>query len=113
MTGNTSCKPEQAARVPKCQPPGLSARARNDGRDLAKLYDCALILLDSDLPDMSGQAVLRSLRLAKVETPILILSGHDATDSKIGSVSTGADDYLTPSGLRGRGRACGSWPRLP
>ena len=99
--------------MPKCQPPGLSARAWNDGGDLTKLHDCNLILLEIDLPDMSEQAVLRSLRLAKVETPFLILSGHDATDSKIGSVSAGADDYQTPSGLRGRGRACGSWPRLP
>ena len=42
-----------------------------EGIDLAKLYDYDLILLDLDLPDMNGHDVLRQLRLARVETPIL------------------------------------------
>ena len=46
-----------------------------EGIDLAKLYDYDLILLDLGLPDMNGHEVLRQLRLARVETPILILSG--------------------------------------
>ena len=66
-----------------------------DGIDLAKLYDYDLILLDLNLPDMSGHEVLRQLRLAKVDTPILILSGSDDTDSKIKGFGFGADDYLT------------------
>jgi two-component system, cell cycle response regulator CtrA len=52
-----------------------------DGIDLAKLYDYDLILLDLNLPDMNGHEVLRQLRLARVETPILILSGSDDTES--------------------------------
>lgn len=66
-----------------------------DGIDLAKLYDYDLILLDLNLPDMSGHEVLRQLRLAKIETPILILSGSDDTDNKIRGFGFGADDYLT------------------
>ena len=66
-----------------------------DGVDLAKLYDYDLILLDLNLPDMSGHDVLRQLRLAKVETPILILSGEDDTDSKLKGFGFGADDYMT------------------
>lgn len=66
-----------------------------EGVDLAKLYDYDLILLDIGLPDMTGHDVLRQLRLARVETPILILSGDDATDSKIKGFGSGADDYLT------------------
>jgi two-component system cell cycle response regulator CtrA len=46
-----------------------------EGVDLGKLYDYDIILLDLNLPDMSGYEVLRSLRVAKVKTPILILSG--------------------------------------
>lgn len=66
-----------------------------DGIDLAKLYDYDLILLDLNLPDMSGHEVLRQLRLSRVETPILILSGSDDTESKLKGFGFGADDYLT------------------
>ena len=66
-----------------------------EGVDLAKLYDYDLILLDINLPDMTGHEVLRQLRLARIETPILILSGEDDTDSKLKGFGFGADDYLT------------------
>jgi two-component system cell cycle response regulator CtrA len=66
-----------------------------EGIDLAKLYDYDLILLDLGLPDMNGHEVLRQLRLARIETPILILSGADDTESKIRGFGFGADDYLT------------------
>ncbi|MDZ4312925.1 MAG: response regulator transcription factor [Cypionkella sp.] len=66
-----------------------------DGIDLAKLYDYDLILLDLNLPDMSGHEVLRQLRLARIETPILILSGSDDAENKIKGFGFGADDYLT------------------
>ena len=66
-----------------------------EGIDLAKLYDYDLILLDLNLPDMNGHDVLRQLRLAKVETPILILSGADDTENKIRGFGSGADDYMT------------------
>ncbi len=66
-----------------------------EGIDLAKLYDYDLILLDLNLPDMTGHEVLRQLRIARVETPILILSGADDTESKIKGFGFGADDYLT------------------
>ena len=66
-----------------------------EGIDLAKLYDYDLILLDLNLPDMNGHEVLRQLRLARVDTPILILSGSDDTENKIKGFGFGADDYLT------------------
>lgn len=66
-----------------------------EGIDLAKLYDYDLILLDLGLPDMTGHEVLRQIRLARIETPILILSGADDTESKIKGFGFGADDYLT------------------
>ncbi|WP_170381189.1 response regulator transcription factor CtrA [Ruegeria atlantica] len=66
-----------------------------EGIDLAKLYDYDLILLDLNLPDMNGHEVLRQLRIARVETPILILSGADDTESKIKGFGFGADDYMT------------------
>ena len=66
-----------------------------EGIDLAKLYDYDLILLDLGLPDMNGHEVLRQLRLARVATPILILSGDGDTESKLKGFGFGADDYLT------------------
>ena len=66
-----------------------------EGIDLARLYDYDLILLDINLPDMNGHEVLRQLRMSKVETPILILSGLDDTENKIKGFGVGADDYMT------------------
>jgi two-component system cell cycle response regulator CtrA len=66
-----------------------------EGIDLAKLYDYDLILLDLNLPDMHGHEVLRQLRLSKIDTPILILSGADDTENKLKGFGFGADDYMT------------------
>ncbi len=66
-----------------------------EGIDLAKLYDYDLILLDLNLPDMNGHEVLRQLRMSRIDTPILILTGDDSTEGKIKGFGFGADDYLT------------------
>ena len=66
-----------------------------EGIDLGKLYDYDIILLDLNLPDMSGYEVLRSLRVTKVKTPILILSGMAGIEDKVKGLGHGADDYLT------------------
>ena len=66
-----------------------------EGLDLGKLYDYDIILLDLNLPDMHGLDVLKKLRLAKVGTPILILSGSTEVENKIRGFGGGADDYVT------------------
>ena len=66
-----------------------------EGIDLGKIYDHDIILLDLNLPDMSGFDVLRKLRVSRVRTPILILSGLVATEDKIKGLGYGADDYMT------------------
>ena len=66
-----------------------------EGIDLAKLYDYDLILLDLVLPDINGHDVLRQLRVARIDTPILILSGETDTDNKMRGFCSGADDCLT------------------
>lgn len=66
-----------------------------DGIDLAKLYDFDLILLDLNLPDMSGHDVLRKLRVGSVNTPVIILTGSDDSEDLLKSFGIGADDYLT------------------
>jgi two-component system cell cycle response regulator CtrA len=63
--------------------------------DLGKLYDYDIIILDLNLPDISGFEVLRSLRISKVPTPVLILSGQDGVEAKVSGLGYGADDYMT------------------
>jgi two-component system, cell cycle response regulator CtrA len=66
-----------------------------EGIDLGKIYDYDIILLDLNLPDMSGFEVLRSLRISKVKAPILILSGLAGIEDKVRGLGFGADDYMT------------------
>jgi two-component system cell cycle response regulator CtrA len=66
-----------------------------EGVDLGKLYDYDIIMLDLNLPDMSGYEVLRTLRVGKVTTPILVLSGLSGIEDKIKGLGFGADDYMT------------------
>jgi two-component system, cell cycle response regulator CtrA len=66
-----------------------------EGVDLGKLYDYDAIVLDLQLPDMTGFEVLKSLRVAKVKTPVLILSGNTIVEAKVKALGFGADDYMT------------------
>src|SRR5712692_9858570 len=66
-----------------------------EGVDLGKLYDYDIILLDLNLPDISGFEVLRSLRVSRVKTPVLILSGLAGIEDKVKGLGFGADDYMT------------------
>jgi two-component system cell cycle response regulator CtrA len=65
-----------------------------EGVDLGKLYDYDIILLDLNLPDMSGYEVLHTLRISKVKTPVLILSGLAGIEDKVRGLGVGADDYV-------------------
>ena len=52
-------------------------------------------MLDLRLPDIEGYEVVRRLRAAKVQTPVLILSGRSDPTDKVRGLIGGADDYLT------------------
>ncbi|MEL6316228.1 MAG: response regulator transcription factor [Pseudomonadota bacterium] len=66
-----------------------------EGVDLGKIYDYDLIVLDLHLPDISGFDVLKQLRVAKISTPVLILSAYSQTENKVRGFGFGADDYMT------------------
>src|SRR6201987_1652619 len=66
-----------------------------EGIDLGKIYDYDIILLDLNLPDMSGSEVGGSLRVSKVKTPIMILSGLAGIEEKVRGLGLGAGDYMT------------------
>ena len=69
--------------------------------ELADLYDYDAIVLDLDLEDITGLEVLRALRLKKLATPVLMLTGEAETDIKIQALTAGADDYVTKPYNRG------------
>lgn len=66
-----------------------------EGLELAKLYDYDIILLDLNLPDISGYEVLTRLRRGRVNTPVMIVSGLAGIEDKVKGFMLGADDYLT------------------
>jgi len=66
-----------------------------EGIELARHYDYDAIVLDLSLPDISGFEVLRKLRLARIATPVVVLSGSALVDDKIKALRGGADDYMT------------------
>jgi len=66
-----------------------------DALEVAKHYEYDAILMDLNLPDMPGLEVLRKLRLSKVTTPVMVLSGVADMDTKLKCLGAGADDYLT------------------
>jgi two-component system, cell cycle response regulator CtrA len=66
-----------------------------EGVDLGKIYEYDIIVLDLTLPDISGYEVLKQLRMARVNTPVMILSGNPDIEAKVKTLGFGADDYLT------------------
>ena len=66
-----------------------------EGLDLAKMYDYDCITLDLNLPDMSGYDVLKRMRVAKVKTPVIIVSDLAGIEDKVKGLGIGADDYMT------------------
>ena len=72
-----------------------STHLGREGIDLGRLYDFDIIILDLNLPDISGYELLRTLRVSKVQTPILILSGLAGIEDKVRGLGFGADDYMT------------------
>jgi DNA-binding response OmpR family regulator len=56
-------------------------------------YD--LVILDLNLPDISGNEVLRCIRKDKLPVPVLILTARDSIADKVENFERGADDYLT------------------
>ena len=66
-----------------------------DGYHLAQNGDFELVILDLGLPDQDGFTVLRRLREARNDTPVIILSARNTTDDTVAGLEGGADDYMT------------------
>lgn len=66
-----------------------------DGLDQLKFYNFDLIILDWDLPDLSGLDLCDKFRSGGGNTPILFLTGKRELIHKEAGFDAGADDYLT------------------
>jgi two-component system copper resistance phosphate regulon response regulator CusR len=70
-------------------PDGLS------GLDHIRAYSYDLIILDLNLPGMSGTELLKHIRKSHANVPVLILTARDDVADKVKNFDEGADDYLT------------------
>lgn len=64
------------------------------GLEMAKSGTFDLAVVDIMLPGLDGFAVIRGIREAGVEMPLLVLSAKDSVESKISGLDCGGDDYL-------------------
>jgi two-component system copper resistance phosphate regulon response regulator CusR len=66
----------------------------DDGLHYASTLDYDLVILDVMLPAMDGWAILRGMRAARREAPVLFLTARDAIEDRVKGLELGADDYL-------------------
>lgn len=66
-----------------------------EGLELAEGGGFDLILLDIMLPGLNGLEVLRRLRKAENDTPVIMLTARDSVMDKVSGLDMGANDYIT------------------
>jgi DNA-binding response OmpR family regulator len=73
----------------------VEAITGDEGLEMARVEQPDLILLDINLPGMSGLDVCRKLRAEGSLVPIIMLTGKADTIDKVVGLEVGADDYVT------------------
>jgi two-component system cell cycle response regulator CtrA len=66
-----------------------------DALELLRHYEYDIVLLDLALPDIEGFEVVRRMRVARNDTPVLVLSGLTMPQARVKALSLGADDFIT------------------
>lgn len=69
-----------------------------DGRsalEFLSTYSYDAVVLDWEMPGIEGVEVCRQFRRRNNLTPVIMLTGRDATEDKIVGLDAGSDDYLT------------------
>jgi len=77
---------------------GFKVQSATDGREgqyLATEYPIDLAIIDLGLPEISGIELIKSLRAASKDYPILVLTARDRWQDKVEALKIGADDYVT------------------
>jgi DNA-binding response OmpR family regulator len=76
---------------------GYVAETAGDGRaGLSRALDDSfdLLVVDWMLPERSGVQIVRGLRAAEVNTPVLMLTARGQVEDRVEGLDAGADDYL-------------------
>ena len=77
---------------------GWAARAAHDGAEARRLAEQArpdVVILDVNLPDVSGFDVLHELRALNPAVCVLFLTARDSVEDRIAGITAGGDDYVT------------------
>jgi two-component system response regulator PhoP len=77
---------------------GFKVNSATDGREglyLGTEFPVDLAVIDLGLPELSGVELIRSLRQAGKEFPVLVLTARDRWQDKVEALKIGADDYVT------------------
>ncbi len=76
---------------------GFTVHVAEDGWEglrLARTQEYDLVVLDVMLPGLDGWEVIRGIRLANKDVPVLFLTARDEVDDRVKGLELGADDYL-------------------
>ncbi len=65
-----------------------------EGLEFALSEKFDLVLTDIKMPEIGGMRILRDIKRAKPETPVVILTGYATVQSAVGAMKLGASDYL-------------------
>lgn len=69
-------------------------RTAEEGDDALRVTVYDAVVLDINLPGMSGLEWLARLRRARNAVPVLLLTARDTTSERVEGLDAGADDYL-------------------
>ena len=70
------------------------SRAGRDGLFLAMTENFDLLIVDRMIPELDGLTLVKTLRAAKIQTPVLFLTTMAGIDDRVTGLNAGADDYL-------------------
>ena len=77
----------------------------NDSREVTALlekHDCSLVLLDLNMPYISGEHLLQSIKAGFPRVPVIIISGMNQIETAIRCVKQGAEDFYVKTDERER-----------
>ena len=82
-----------ALETPECAVTRCTALREAEALLLEREFD--LLILDINLPDGSGLALLKTLRRSGKRTPVILLTANDLELDEVTGLEAGADDYIT------------------